>query len=86
MEIANGRVDLPLACKETVLERAFEKTGGDYMNLLLIGVLLAIIAIAYQVGLTKSRKLAGKGNNRQCCIHDRAIMVFSWLLVWDSHF
>ncbi len=33
------------------------------MNLLLIGVLLAIIAIAYQIGLSKSRNLAGKGNN-----------------------
>jgi len=33
------------------------------MNLLLIGVLLALIAIAYQIGLRKSRSLAGKGNN-----------------------
>ena len=33
------------------------------MNLLLIGVLLALIAIAYQIGLSKSRSLAGKGNN-----------------------
>ena len=30
------------------------------MNLLLIGVLLAIMAIAYQIGLSKSRNLAGK--------------------------
>ena len=33
------------------------------MNLLLIGVLLALIAVAYQIGLSKSRKLAGQGNN-----------------------
>ena len=33
------------------------------MNLLLIGVLLALIAIAYQMGLSQSRNLAGKGNN-----------------------
>ncbi len=33
------------------------------MNLLLIGVLLAIMAVAYQIGLSKSRNLAGKGNN-----------------------
>jgi phosphate transport system permease protein len=31
------------------------------MNLLLIGVLLALVAIAYQIGLSKSRNLAGKG-------------------------
>ncbi|MDB9681048.1 hypothetical protein OPU38_19035, partial [Acinetobacter baumannii] len=31
------------------------------MNLLLIGVLLALVAIAYQLGLRKSRHLAGKG-------------------------
>ena len=29
------------------------------MNLLLIGVLLALVAIAYQIGLSKSRNLAG---------------------------
>ncbi len=40
------------------------------MNLLLIGVLLAIIAIAYQIGLSKSRNLAGKGNN-SAMLHSR---------------
>ena len=33
------------------------------MNLLLLGVLLAIIAIAYQIGLSRSQKLAGQGKN-----------------------
>ncbi|WP_180111409.1 MULTISPECIES: phosphate ABC transporter permease subunit PstC [unclassified Acinetobacter] len=64
------------------------------MNLLLIGVLLAIIAIAYQVGLTKSRKLAGKGNN-SAMLHSRpgyyGVLVALWcgipafliLIVWN---
>lgn len=33
------------------------------MNLLLLGVLLAIIAVAYQIGLSRSQKLAGQGKN-----------------------
>ena len=64
------------------------------MNLLLIGVLLAIIAVAYQVGLTKSRKLAGKGNN-SAMLHSRpgyyGVLVALWcgipafliLIVWN---
>ncbi|KAF1019396.1 MAG: hypothetical protein GAK29_03931 [Acinetobacter bereziniae] len=49
------------------------------MNLLLIGVLLALIAIAYQIGLRKSRSLAGKGEiTLQFYIHVRAIMVLWW--------
>ena len=64
------------------------------MNLLLIGVLLAIIAIAYQIGLTKSRKLAGKGNN-SAMLHSRpgyygalvalwcGIPAFLILIVWN---
>src|SRR5690606_1143366 len=64
------------------------------MNLLLIGVLLAIIAIAYQIGLTKSRHLAGKGNN-SAALHSRpgyyGAMVALWcgipafliLMVWN---
>lgn len=64
------------------------------MNLLLIGVLLAIIAIAYQIGLTKSRTLAGKGNN-SAKLHSRpgyygalvalwcGIPAFLILLVWN---
>ena len=57
------------------------------MNLLLIGVLLAIIAIAYQVGLTKSRKLAGKGITQRCCILDRVTMVhWSRCGVVSQHF
>ena len=64
------------------------------MNLLLIGVLLAIIAIAYQIGFTKSRKMAGKGNN-SALLHSRpgyygalvalwcGIPAFLILIVWN---
>jgi phosphate transport system permease protein len=64
------------------------------MNLLLIGVLLAIIAVAYQIGLTTSRKLAGKGNN-SAMLHSRpgyygalvalwcGIPAFLILVVWN---
>lgn len=64
------------------------------MNLLLIGVLLAIIAIAYQIGLTKSRNMAGKGNN-SAMLHSRpgyygalvalwcGIPAFLILIVWN---
>lgn len=68
--------------------------GGEYMNLLLIGVLLAIIAIAYQIGLSKSRNLAGKGSN-SAALHSRpgyygalvalwcGIPAFLILIVWN---
>ncbi len=64
------------------------------MNLLLIGVLLALIAIAYQIGLAKSKKLAGVGQNSSA-LHSRpkyyAALVALWcglpafliLLVWN---
>lgn len=64
------------------------------MNLLLIGVLLALIAVAYQIGLSKSRNLAGKGNN-SATLHSRpgyygalvalwcGIPAFLILLVWN---
>ncbi|QIO05534.1 phosphate ABC transporter permease subunit PstC [Acinetobacter shaoyimingii] len=64
------------------------------MNLLLIGVLLAIVAIAYQIGLRKSRALAGQGNN-SAMLHSRpgyygalvalwcGIPAFLVLLVWN---
>jgi len=64
------------------------------MNLLLIGVLLAIMAIAYQIGLSKSRSLAGKGSN-SANLHSRpgyyGAMVALWcgipafliLIVWN---
>lgn len=64
------------------------------MNLLLIGVLLALIAVAYQIGLSKSRNLAGKGNN-SAKLHSRpgyygalvalwcGIPAFLVLLVWN---
>lgn len=48
------------------------------MNLLLIGVLLALVAIAYQLGLRKSRHLAGKGSNRRHYILVLVIMAH-WL-------
>ena len=64
------------------------------MNLLLIGVLLALIAIAYQIGLSKSRTLAGQGNN-SAMLHSRpgyygalvalwcGIPAFLVMLVWN---
>lgn len=64
------------------------------MNLLLIGVLLALMAIAYQIGLRKSRSLAGKGNN-SAILHSRpgyygalvalwcGIPAFLILLIWN---
>ena len=51
------------------------------MNLLLIGVLLAIIAIAYQIGLTKSRKLAGQGNN-SAMLHSRPGYYGALVALW----
>ncbi|WP_100833459.1 phosphate ABC transporter permease family protein [Acinetobacter haemolyticus] len=64
------------------------------MNLLIIGVLLALVAIAYQIGLRKSRNLAGKGNN-SAALHSRpgyygalvalwcGIPAFLILLIWN---
>ena len=64
------------------------------MNLLLIGVLLALVAIAYQIGLSKSRNLAGKGNN-SAVLHSRpgyygalvalwcGIPAFLILIIWN---
>jgi len=49
------------------------------MNLLLIGVLLALVAIAYQIGLSKSRNLAGREITQQHYIHALVIMVRWWL-------
>lgn len=64
------------------------------MNLLLIGVLLALIAVAYQIGLRRSRKLAGQGSN-SASLHSRpgyygalvalwcGIPAFLILMVWN---
>ena len=64
------------------------------MNLLLIGVLLALVAVAYQVGLRKSLNLSGKGNI-SAILHSRpgyygalvalwcGIPAFLILLVWN---
>ena len=51
------------------------------MNLLLIGVLLALIAIGYQVGLRKSRHLAGQGNN-SALLHSRPIYYGALVALW----
>ena len=51
------------------------------MNLLLIGVLLALVAIAYQIGLTKSRQLAGKGNN-SATLHSRPGYYGALVALW----
>lgn len=51
------------------------------MNLLLIGVLLALVAIAYQIGLSKSRNLAGKGNN-SVALHSRPAYYGALVALW----
>ena len=51
------------------------------MNLLLIGVLLALVAIAYQIGLSKSRNLAGKGNN-SATLHSRPVHYGALVALW----
>lgn len=51
------------------------------MNLLLIGVLLALIAIAYQIGLRKSRKLAGAGQN-SAMLHSRPGYYGALVALW----
>lgn len=51
------------------------------MNLLLIGVLLALVAIAYQIGLRKSRTLAGQGNN-SAALHSRPGYYGALVALW----
>ncbi|KAA8734998.1 phosphate ABC transporter permease subunit PstC [Acinetobacter qingfengensis] len=51
------------------------------MNLLLIGILLAIIAIAYQIGLTRSKSIAGKGNN-SAILHSRPGYYGALVALW----
>ena len=51
------------------------------MNLLLIGVLLALVAIAYQIGLRKSRNLAGMGNN-SATLHSRPGYYGALVALW----
>ena len=51
------------------------------MNLLLLGVLLALIAVAYQLGLKKSRQLAGKGNS-SVSLHSRPGYYGALVAIW----
>ncbi|MEB3766195.1 phosphate ABC transporter permease subunit PstC [Acinetobacter sp. MD2] len=51
------------------------------MNLLLLGVLLALIAMAYQFGLRKSRQLAGAGKNT-VGLHSRPGYYGALVAVW----
>ena len=51
------------------------------MNLLLIGVLLALVAIGYQIGLRKSRHLAGQGNN-SAMLHSRPGYYGALVALW----
>ncbi len=51
------------------------------MNLLLIGILLAIIAVAYQIGLTRSKSIAGKGNS-SAVLHSRPGYYGSLVALW----
>lgn len=51
------------------------------MNLLLIGILLAIIALAYQIGLTRSKSIAGKGKS-SAILHSRPGYYGSLVALW----
>jgi phosphate transport system permease protein len=51
------------------------------MNLLLLGVLLALIAVAYQLGLKKSRQLAGEGNS-SVSLHSRPGYYGALVAMW----
>lgn len=51
------------------------------MNLMLIGILLVLIAFAYQVGLSRSRSIAGKGNNTGT-LHSRPGYYGSLVALW----
>ncbi|MBF7682694.1 phosphate ABC transporter permease subunit PstC [Acinetobacter sp. B5B] len=51
------------------------------MNLLLLGVLLAVVAIGYQFGLKKSRHIAGQGNN-SATLHSRPGYYGALVALW----
>ncbi len=51
------------------------------MNLMLIGILLVLIAFAYQVGLSRSKSIAGKGNNSGM-LHSRPGYYGSLVALW----
>lgn len=51
------------------------------MNLLLVGILLAIIAVAYQVGLTRSKSIAGKGSS-SAILHSRPGYYGALVALW----
>lgn len=51
------------------------------MNLMLIGFLLILIALAYQVGLSRSKSIVGKGNNSQG-LHSRPGYYGSLVALW----
>ncbi len=51
------------------------------MNLLLIGILLTLVAVAYQIGLTRSRSIAGKGNNSRI-LHSRPGYYGTLVALW----
>jgi phosphate transport system permease protein len=51
------------------------------MNLMLIGILLILIAFAYQVGLSRSKSMMGKGNNSGM-LHSRPGYYGSLVALW----
>ncbi|SDC05591.1 phosphate ABC transporter permease subunit PstC [Acinetobacter boissieri] len=51
------------------------------MNLLLLGVLLAVVAVGYQFGLRKSRHIAGQGNN-SATLHSRPGYYGALVALW----
>ena len=48
----------------------FSACHGGSMNLILIAVLLALMALAYQIGLKKSKAVAG-ANQNSATLHSR---------------
>ena len=51
------------------------------MNLILIAVLLALMALAYQIGLKKSKAVAGTGQN-SAALHSRPGYYGSLVALW----
>lgn len=51
------------------------------MNLMLIGILLILMALAYQFGLSRSKSIAGKGNNSKG-LHSRPGYYGSLVALW----
>lgn len=52
------------------------------MNLMLIGILLALMAVAYQIGLVRSKSIAGKKGQPQQVLHSRPGYYGTLVALW----